>query len=516
MVMPESAVIAIRVDGGRSIGSGHISRCLNLATEFRRRGARVEFICRDMPGSLTSLIRTAGFKSWPLPAVSDQAGCEPWLQVPEILDAEQSRQVLERIRPTCLIVDHYGLGQAWHQLQRDIVDSIVVIDDLCNRALDCDVLLHTGYPVDAMLERYAALVPEHCRRLVGPRYALIGPEYAPLHRALNVSRRDPRRVLVFFGGSDATDETSKTVRVLCALEFAHLAVDVVLGLNHPAREKVKALAAGRPGTTVHEGLSSLAALMLRADLAIGAGGATTWERLCLELPSVVVTVAANQEPATAALASEGMLIWAGRAPEVSQEDLAQAIATALSTFREPRPLVDGYGSRRVAASVLVPSIDMLRLERATLADAGLLLDWRNDPLARAMSFNTSEVAWDDHKRWLKEQLADDRVQLFIGTAEEVPVGQVRVDLREEAGVLSYSVDPALRGRGFGEALVRKAVCSCIDPPQGGFVANVRAENIASRKIFQRLGWSEVQDGVNFRYQLDRAQALDLQRRGRMC
>lgn len=133
-----------------------------------------------------------------------------------------------------------------------------------------------------------------------------------------------------------------------------------------------------------------------------------------------------------------------------------------------------------------------------------------------MSFNTSEVAWDDHKRWLKEQLADDRVQLFIGTAEEVPVGQVRVDLREEAGVLSYSVDPALRGRGFGEALVRKAVCSCIDPPQGGFVANVRAENIASRKIFQRLGWSEVQDGVNFRYQLDRAQALDLQRRGRMC
>ncbi|MGH8176174.1 MAG: UDP-2,4-diacetamido-2,4,6-trideoxy-beta-L-altropyranose hydrolase [Steroidobacter sp.] len=514
--MSEPAVIAFRVDGGRSIGSGHISRCLNLAAELRRRGAHVEFICRDMPGSLTSLIGANGFRSWSLPVVTDQGAGEPWLQVPETLDAEQSRAVLEQIRPTWLIVDHYGLGAEWHRLQRGVVGSILVIDDLCNRSLDCDVLLHTGYPVEAMFDRYAALAPEHCRRLVGPRYALIGAEYATLRRAMNVSRRDPRRILVFFGGTDATDETSKTVRVLCAKEFAHLALDVVLGPNHPAREKVKALAAGRPGAVVHEGLRSLAALVLRADLAIGAGGATTWERLCLDLPSVVVTVAANQEAATAALASDEMLIWAGRAPDVSAHDLAQAITLALNRSWELRPIVDGYGNRRAAASMLRPSTDTLRLERATLADAGLLLDWRNDPLARAMSLDRSPVSWHDHKRWLAHQLADDRVHLFIGTADEVPIGQVRLDLRGEAGVVSYSVDAALRGAGFGEALLRAAVCSCVDPPHGGFVANVRAENAASRKIFQRLGWSEVQNDVSFSYQLDRAQALDLKRRGRMC
>lgn len=497
--MPERPVIAVRVDGGRSIGSGHVSRCLNLAAELRRRGALVEFICRDMPGSLTPLIRADGFRTWSLPLVSDQEAREPWLQAPEALDAEQTRAVLEQIRPSWLIVDHYGLGEQWHRVQREVVGSILVIDDLCNRPLDCDVLLHTGYPVETLSDRYAAWVPERCRRLVGPRYAVLGAEYAPLCRAMNVSRRDPRRILVFFGGTDATDETSKTVDVLCGKEFAHLAVDIVLGPNHPAPEKVKALAAARSGTVVHEGLRSLAALMLRADLAIGAGGATTWERLCLKLPSVVVTVAANQEAATAALASDGMLLWVGRAPDVSAEDLAKAITLALNKAWDARPIVDGFGNRRVAATMLRPSADTLCLRRATLADAGLLLDWRNDPLARAMSFDSSAVSWHDHVRWLEKQLADDRVHLLIGTADEVPVGQVRLDLRGEVGVVSYSVDAALRGAGFGEALVRTAVRSCVAPPQAGFIARVKAENAASRKIFQRLGWNEMRDGASLSY-----------------
>ena len=35
-------------------------------------------------------------------------------------------------------------------------------------------------------------------------------------------------------------------------------------------------------------------LMLQADLAIGAGGVTAWERCCLGLPSMLVTLAGNQ------------------------------------------------------------------------------------------------------------------------------------------------------------------------------------------------------------------------------
>jgi len=51
--------------------------------------------------------------------------------------------------------------------------------------------------------------------------------------------------------------------------------------------------------------------MAAADLAIGAGGATTWERCCLGLPSLVVSIAENQRPACEALAAAGVIDYFG-------------------------------------------------------------------------------------------------------------------------------------------------------------------------------------------------------------
>ena len=51
----------------------------------------------------------------------------------------------------------------------------------------------------------------------------------------------------------------------------------------------------RANTNLHSFLPNLAELISNADLAIGAVGSTTWERICLELPTVAITVADNQE-----------------------------------------------------------------------------------------------------------------------------------------------------------------------------------------------------------------------------
>ena len=81
-------------------------------------------------------------------------------------------------------------------------------------------------------------------------------------------------------------------------------MDVVLGLQSPHRQAVAELVASRPHTTLHRPQPSLAGLIARADLAIGAGGTTTWERACLWL---VVTIAANQLPFSETLDQAGHL-----------------------------------------------------------------------------------------------------------------------------------------------------------------------------------------------------------------
>ena len=93
--------------------------------------------------------------------------------------------------------------------------------------------------------------------------------------------------------------------------LVHLKVDLVVGANNPHRDRLADRVAGRPGAALHGPRPHLADLMSEADLAIGAGGATTWERCCLGLPSLVVSIAENQRPACAALAVAGVIQYLG-------------------------------------------------------------------------------------------------------------------------------------------------------------------------------------------------------------
>jgi UDP-2,4-diacetamido-2,4,6-trideoxy-beta-L-altropyranose hydrolase len=484
--------VAIRVDGGTQMGSGHVMRCLTLAGELVRNGARVTFICRELPGYLGGLIERAGHPVVRLraPAAEHHVSNSNWLQVPWLQDCEETREVLKGLRAQWLVVDHYGIGADWERALRREIGHILVIDDLADRPHDCDALLDQNYFGDHTGRRYGGLVPPHCRLLLGPRYAILQREYANLHSAMVPRVGDPRRVFVFFGGSDTTDETSKALRALEAPQLAHLAVDIVLGANHPASQAVATLVARRPGTTLHGDLPSLAGLMFRADLAVGAGGITTSERLCMGLPSIVITLAPNQEGPISSLAEEGAVIWAGRAALVSVAELVAAIVHAVNTRSAVPRMVDGRGAVRISAAILPPAPAKLYLRRATLNDARLLFDWRNESLVREMSYDDSPIKWDAHLRWFKTKLADREAEIYIGDIEGLPVGQVRLDFHGDEAAVSYSVDSDMRGLGFGKALIEKAVRASHRVPANGFRAQVKAENAASKKVFQRLGWRE--------------------------
>ena len=123
---------------------------------------------------------------------------------------------------------------------------------------------------------------------------------------------------------DTKNLTGRSIEALLDPALAHLAVDVVLGSQAPNRKAVERHAARRPFTTIHSSLPSLAGLIARADLAIGAGGTTTWERTCLKLPSLVVTIAANQQPFAEALDNAGYLKLLGDADTVSAKQIVRS------------------------------------------------------------------------------------------------------------------------------------------------------------------------------------------------
>lgn len=335
--------ILIRCDASLSIGSGHVMRCRTLARELHRRGAAITFVCRRQPGDLIGLLEQE-FAVLALPELP-LAECEglegrdlygAWLGCSQDQDAAQCLQALADAGiayASWLVADHYGLDTRWEsQLLAglaggDAPPKLLVIDDLADRPHEADLLLDQNFFGEATEQRYKGLVPPHCRQLLGPHYALLGPEYAQLH-PLVPPRTELRRVLVFFGGVDPANLTCGALEALMDPVLADLAVDVVLGRQSPHRQTVEELVARRPHTSLHGPLPSLAGLIARADLAIGAGGATSWERACLGLPSICIPSASNQAPVSMMLAKHGLT----RLIQLHAEDMNEQLLKELLFF----------------------------------------------------------------------------------------------------------------------------------------------------------------------------------------
>lgn len=272
--------ILIRTDASTTIGSGHVMRCLTIAASLSKLGHHVGFWMEALPGNLIELVENHGFP------------------------------VTSGIRPVdILIVDHYQLDARWEQTMRVYAAKIVVIDDLANRRHDCDMLLDQNV-VRNYEHRYDGLVPAHCKKLLGPQYLMMRDEFIEARRNRIFRSGEVRRLLLFMGGSDPTHETMKVLHALrqTAVRFEH--IDVVVGSNNTQRAEIEHICDERQ-YAFHCQIDYMASLMNMADFSLGAGGATTWERCYVGLPSTSTIVADNQLASTQTAEELGAVINLG-------------------------------------------------------------------------------------------------------------------------------------------------------------------------------------------------------------
>ncbi len=340
-------------------------RCLTLASALREQGLISTFACREHPGNLCDLIEEHGFAVSRLPVSDLPSSLETgprhasWLGAAWPEDAAQTHSAIAResVFPRWLVVDHYALDALWESHLRASVGRIMVIDDLADRPHDADLLLDQNLYRD-MGGRYADLTEADCTQLLGPKYALLRQEFIDARGNLRLRDGSIRRVLVFFGGSDATNETGKALDAIAMLNMPNVGFDVVVGAANPHREALAAKCVGWPNVRLHCQVSHMGALMANADLSLGASGSTTWERCATGLPSLVVSVADNQVAIAEGVDQAKALRYLGPGTEVSAHMLAAAIIELLEDpvmlqkmSKAALALVDAHGAARVVAAL---------------------------------------------------------------------------------------------------------------------------------------------------------------------
>ena len=329
--------ICFRVDSSTLMGSGHVMRCLTLADALRQHGAEVTFVCREHPGNLINLIENKGYPVARLQpstpeydAAPDDVAHAAWLCASWLKDSSDTIAAMGETLPEWLIVDHYAIDYRWERKLRPYANRIMVIDDIADRPHDCDLLLDQNL-YQNMETRYDNLVPSECKKMLGPTYALIRPEFVYARNKNRQRDGQVRRVLVFFGGVDPTNETEKALIALSGITVRQFEVDVVVGSGNFHKEQIKNFCEAHVEFHYHCQVDNMAELMVAADLAIGGGGATTWERCFLGLPAIVLIVAENQAQTTTTVAKRGAICCLGHCSHVSFEMIAKAIINALTS-----------------------------------------------------------------------------------------------------------------------------------------------------------------------------------------
>jgi UDP-2,4-diacetamido-2,4,6-trideoxy-beta-L-altropyranose hydrolase len=301
------------------LGGGHVMRCLTLARALQAEGADCVFL------NGTGVARILAAFAPDMPLTEDRAA-------------------------DLVVLDSYRMGREVEDGWRETARVLAVIDDLARPH-------HADLVLDPSFGRHASDY-EAPTVLAGPDYALVRREFGEARGAALARRGGPvARALVALGLTDVGGITGRVVQALLPI-LGGIALDVVVGSGAYSLPALQGLAEeGR--IALHVDSQDMAGLMIGADVAIGAGGASVWERACLGLPAITLIVADNQRDFAMRLDGAGVTLaldarWPGLEARLA-EMWARAIGDEtlrMGLSRTSAALCDGMGAGRAAMALL--------------------------------------------------------------------------------------------------------------------------------------------------------------------
>jgi UDP-2,4-diacetamido-2,4,6-trideoxy-beta-L-altropyranose hydrolase len=487
-----------RVDASSHIGTGHVMRCLSLAGELKKIGYEAFFVMRPQLGDLISFVEDRGYcvKSLPNlngtipPRFSDDY--ESWLQVTELEDAKDFLSLATDM--DVVVIDHYGINLVWEDhIKSRSSCKLVVIDDLV-REHKADVIVDQTHGVNAndyLKNSEAGYV------MAGSAYAMLGSQFSKSHlcslKNKNVIKN--HKILLSMGGVDKPNATLSILEALIRLE-PKVNTTVLLSERSPHYSSVTNFCNKNKTWVEHiRFIDNMADFMLSHTIGIGAPGATSWERVCIGLPSILIPLADNQKKNCASLVGNGLALSLelNEIPHNFIAKLDELIFNFEDMRRKNLEICDGMGAKRIALTIKNLDIGSLTLKNAADRDIDTVFKWQCLPETRRYANDDSMPTWHDHETWMHKKLRSQTDFFYIIFAEDQDVGVVRLD---QSSTKVYVISIYIVSTHHGKGIAKKAL-AVIDElhPNVRIIAEVKQENLASVALFESAGYSKEQSEI---------------------
>ena len=440
--------LIIRADATCRIGTGHVMRCIALGQAWQDNGGKVVFISYSESDALRKRIAAEGIEFISL----DKPHPDPF---DSKFTIGTIRTKNSELKPW-VVVDGYHFDPAYQKAFRAAGFHLLVIDDMAHwPEYYADIILNQNLGAEKL--KYTC--GSDTTLLLGPRYVLLRQEFMAWHDWQRKIPEVAHKVLVTIGGGDPDNVTQKVIEALSQVEIEGLEAMVVVGGSNPYFQELESAVHGvKVPVRLVRNAANMPELMAWADVAVTAGGSTCWELAFMGLPALILFLADNQAPMAVELKKHGSAINLGRHNLIESGDIADQLHSMIMSSEKRysmsncgRQLVDGSGAMRVIRQLHGFEI-ALRPVRAE--DCRLIWEWANDPVARAMSFSTENIPWEKHVVWFESKRTDPSVHFYIAVDKNnVPVGQIRFQINRQAAVVSVSLAPSQRGRGYGNEII---------------------------------------------------------------
>lgn len=473
--------IAIRVDSSPEIGNGHFVRCFNLAQEFVRRNNEVVFVCSELIISHANLLKEMGCKLVTIPEFKS-----------ETEDALNFIEKMTSFQPQIVVVDSYGLRIDWELKVKATAETLVVIADIPGESHYCDYLIDQNL-TERTGDTWKESAP-NARVLVGPRYALLNSKITDWRNLWDPKVPDKSKIVVYFGGTDAVNILTKTVSALESIT-SQSGPAVVVAPKEQWLKVLKRLNKQVDWCEHQEPNESFIELLSGSALAIGAGGITVWERMCLGINQVLISIAKNQEYSCNELSKRNLATYVGRHEVVTKMAIERAVNQCIAEgsnlskrVLEGQILIDGIGTARVVECIIPSLRKDLSVRRATLSDVATYFNWANDPSVRSVSLSKGIIEWSEHLAWFEQKVRSKNTLMYVCLAGFLPVGQVRFDFVDDHVELDYSLDIDFRGRGWSKVILDLAYNELRKVSKSAVIATVESQNTKSMNALMSAGY----------------------------
>ncbi len=476
--------LLIRVDASTQIGTGHVMRCLALAQALQDEGGEAIFGLATHTPNLESRLKSEGMKVVHLD-----------VELGSVEDATETSALAHSCSCQWVVVDGYHFRGEYQRRIKGAGLSLLFIDDYGHAEHYCAdfVLNQNVYAHEGLYQNRES----YTKLLLGTKYVLLRREFWQWQGWVREIPAVARKILVTLGGADPDNVTLKVIQALQEVTVEGLEAIVVVGGSNPHYEKLLAVVEkSEVLIELRRNVTNMPELMAWADVAIAAGGSTTWELAFMGLPSLLIVLADNQKAIVDRLNSVEVAVSLGwhyfvsgslilrKVGQLTKDEKRRSQMAKLS-----QDLIDGDGGDRVLMQL---EGKKLRLRRVRYGDRQLLWDWANEPTVREVSFSSEKILWEDHLKWFDSQSNNPNCIMYIAVnPDDAPVGQIRYNIDASDAVVSISIAKEFRALGYGSNLILLASEKVFHvTPIRKIHAYIKPNNYASVRAFTNVGFLE--------------------------